>query len=70
VVDLSAVTFMDSTAIGVLINALRALGSRGGGLVLVCPTERIMRPFQITGLSEYLPIASSREEALGSFASA
>ena len=68
VVDLSGVTFMDSTGIGVLVNALRALGRSEGRLVLVCPTERVLRPFQITGLIDYLPIARSREEALGAVA--
>jgi anti-sigma B factor antagonist len=65
VVDLSSVTFMDSTGIGVLLNALRALGSRQGRLVLVCPHERVLRPFQITGLTSRLSIFASREDALG-----
>jgi anti-sigma B factor antagonist len=68
VVDLSAVTFMDSTGIGVLIDALRRSSSRRGNLVLVCPTERIMRPFEVTGLVGYLKIFTSREEALGALA--
>jgi anti-sigma B factor antagonist len=68
VVDLSAVTFMDSTGIGVLIDALRRLSSRSGSLVLVCPTERIMRPFEVTGLVGYLKIFGTREEALGALA--
>ena len=68
VVDLSNVGFMDSTGIGVLLNALRHLSKRHGGLVLVCPTERILRPFQITGLVGYLPIFTSRQEALGGLA--
>jgi anti-sigma B factor antagonist len=71
VVDLSNVTFMDSTGIGVLLNALRQLRSRnGGGLVLVCPTERIMRPFEITGLMDQLRVFGSREQALGGLRSA
>jgi anti-sigma B factor antagonist len=65
VVDLSRVTFMDSTGIGVLINALRQLTSRSGSLALVCPNERVLRPFKVTGLVGYLPIFGSREEALG-----
>ena len=65
VVDLSHVTFMDSTGIGVLLNALRQLRLRKGRLVLVCPTERIMRPFQITGLMDQLRVFGSREQALG-----
>jgi anti-sigma B factor antagonist len=71
VVDLSNVTFMDSTGIGVLLNALRQLRARrNGGLVLVCPTERIMRPFQITGLTDQLGVFASREQALGGLRSA
>ena len=70
IVDLSNVTFMDSTGIGVLLNALRQLRTRQGGLVLVCPTERIMRPFQITGLMDQLRIFGSREQALGGLSGA
>jgi anti-sigma B factor antagonist len=70
IVDLSNVTFMDSTGIGVLLNSLRQLRSRQGGLVLVCPTERIMRPFQITGLMDQLRIFGSREQALGGLSGA
>ena len=65
VVDLSQVTFMDSTGIGVLLNALKHMRLRKGALVLVCPTERILRPFQITGLVDHLRIFGSREQALG-----
>jgi anti-sigma B factor antagonist len=68
VVDLSGVTFLDSTALGVLLNAVRQLSSRRGQLILVCPSERVQRPFQITGLAERLSITGSREEALGQLA--
>ncbi len=65
VVDLSEVTFMDSTGISVILNALRHLGTKQGTLALVCPTERILRPFQITGLVSRLNIFSTRAEAIG-----
>ena len=68
VVDLSLVTFMDSTGIGVLLDALRRLSARRGRLALVCPSERILRPFEITGLVGYLKIFDTREEALGAVA--
>jgi hypothetical protein len=48
----------------VILNALRHQKTRSGNLVLVCPTERILRPFQITGLVGRLGIFSSRGEAL------
>jgi anti-sigma B factor antagonist len=68
VVDLSSVTFMDSTGIGVLLDALRRLTARRGRLALVCPTDRILRPFEITGLVGYLNVFGTREEALGAVA--
>jgi anti-sigma B factor antagonist len=68
VVDLSQVTFMDSTGIGVLVNALRHLRVRRCKMVLVCPTPRVMRPFEVTGLTGHLTIFDSREKALGGLA--
>ena len=68
IVDLSEVTFMDSTGIGVLLNALRHYASRHMKMVLVCPTEQVMRPFEITGLARHLTILDSREKALGALA--
>src|SRR5215210_6732097 len=65
VVDLSRVTFMDSTGIGVLLNALRSLGRRSGKLVVVCPTKRVLRPFEVTGLVDRLAISSSRTSRPG-----
>jgi anti-sigma B factor antagonist len=65
VVDLSDVTFMDSTGIGVLLNALRHFTVRHIQMVLVCPTDRVLRPFQVTGLMGHLTIVDSREKALG-----
>src|SRR3954447_18326189 len=70
VVDLSHVTFIDSTAIGVILNALRALAARSGHLVLVCPNKRPPKPFEVTGLPSRLPITRTLEDALGSLAAA
>ena len=70
VVDLSRVTFMDSTGIGVLLNAVRRLTSRRAELALVCPTERVLRPFEITGLTGRLKIFKTREAALNELAAA
>jgi anti-sigma B factor antagonist len=68
VVDLSRVTFIDSTGLSVLLNGLRQLTSRQGRLLLVCPSTRVLRPFEIAGLTERLDIFRSREEALGQLA--
>lgn len=68
VVDLSGVTFMDSTGIGVLVNALRHLKQRRCKMVIVCPSARVLRPFQVTGLVGHLTIFDTREQALGCLA--
>jgi anti-sigma B factor antagonist len=70
VVDMSRVTFIDSTAIGVILNAVRAFAARSGRLVLVCPTDRILRPFEVTGLTDRLPIVRSVDDALGALSAA
>jgi anti-sigma B factor antagonist len=68
IVDLSDVTFIDSTGIGVLLNALRHFSLRHARMVLVCPTERVLRPFQVTGLIRRLTIFENREHALAGLA--
>jgi anti-sigma B factor antagonist len=68
VVDLTAVTFMDSTGIGVLLNAMSHYEARHAELVLVCPSDLILRPFELTGVADHLTIFDSREKALGCLA--
>jgi anti-sigma B factor antagonist len=68
VVDLTDVTFMDSTGIGVLLNAVSQFQARHAELVLVCASDMILRPFQLTGVADHLTIVESREQALGCLA--
>lgn len=68
VVDLSEVTFIDSTGIGVLLNAAAQFAGRHGQLVVACGDERILRPFQLAGVARHLTICESREQALGCLA--
>jgi anti-anti-sigma factor len=58
VVDLSRVTFIDSTALNTLVGALRSCESNGGSLA-VSPRlpPQVSRVFEITGLDGVLPIA-------------
>lgn len=59
VLDLSGVTFIDSTGLNTLIQALGACESNGGALML-CPDlpAQVSRVFQISGLDALLPVAS------------
>jgi len=64
VLDLSEVSFLDSTALGVLIGAVKRLRTRGGTLAIVNTDASIAKTFQITGLDQIFTILPSREEAL------
>jgi anti-sigma B factor antagonist len=58
VLDLSEVTFIDSTGLNTLIRALKACETNGGALALSpnLPAE-VSRVFEITGLDGLFPIA-------------
>jgi anti-sigma B factor antagonist len=64
VIDLTEVSFLDSTALGVLIGAVKRLRSRGGALAIVNTEPSIAKTFEITGLDQIFTIVPSREEAL------
>ena len=51
--------------------ARRMVAAGGGGrLALVCPTPRLLRPFEIAGLTSRLDIFSTRDDALLGLAAA
>ena len=55
-VDLTGATFIDSTVLGVLLKALTLLDAGGGELVLVANDRRILKVFEITGLTRVFRI--------------
>jgi anti-sigma B factor antagonist len=64
VVDLSETTFLDSTALGVLIGTVKRLRSREGRLTLVNTDVNIAKTFEITGLDQIFTICQTRAEAV------
>lgn len=66
VVDLSAVEFLDSTGLGVLVGGLKKVRSHDGSLSLVCAQDRLLKIFRITGLSKVFDIHPDQEAALAS----
>ena len=64
VVDLTGVTFIDSTGLGVLIGARRRCMEAGRELRVVVPEPRILKVFEITGLTELFAIHESLDPAL------
>jgi anti-sigma B factor antagonist len=65
VVDLTGVTFIDSTGLGVLIGARRRCVEGGRELRVVVAEPRILKVFEITGLTELFTIHPSLDPALG-----
>lgn len=64
VVDLTGVEYLDSTGLGVLIGGLKRARERDGDLKLICDNVRILRIFEITGLTKIFDIYRSEAEAL------
>jgi anti-sigma B factor antagonist len=62
VVDLSEVDFVDSTALGVFIEARSRLGR--SELVLAGPRHETRRTLQVSGLDRHLPVHDTVDDAL------
>jgi anti-sigma B factor antagonist len=56
VIDLSGVTFIDSTGLRAVIEIHNLMRDRGGKLVLENPSEKARRILDITGLTEHLEL--------------
>jgi anti-sigma B factor antagonist len=63
VVDLSGVTFMDSTGLAALMTLQRALDARGGRLVIACPEGPARLVFDVAGVTGQLALYRTREDA-------
>jgi anti-sigma B factor antagonist len=68
VVDLSDVTFIDSTALGVLMGGVRRVRTAGGAMALVVTSRAVERVLSITGLDRVFTIHATRAAALESLA--
>ena len=64
IVDLSAVTVMDSSGLAVLLDAWHSLCARDRIFSLVCPPGPVRTTLEITGLDEALPLYSAPSEVL------
>jgi anti-sigma B factor antagonist len=64
VVDLGGVTFIDSTALGVLIGGVRRVNDAGGAMALVVSSRQVARVLAITGLDRVFAVCETREAAL------
>jgi anti-sigma B factor antagonist len=64
IADLGPVGFLDSTGLGVLVGGLKRVREEGGSLTLVVNNSRILRVFQLTGLTKAFAISPSVADAV------
>jgi anti-anti-sigma factor len=64
VLDMEAVSFMDSSMLKELLRSHAEIAPGGGVLVLVAPQAAVRRLLDLTRTSELLEIVATREEAL------
>ena len=63
ILELSGLSFMDSTGMQVLLSIRTVLSVRGGTLALVAPQPVVARILELTGADRYIPVYGSLEDA-------
>ena len=66
VIDLAQVPYLDSAALGVLVDAVRRVREYDGSICLVGTTPFVRRAFEITRLVKIFNLYDSTDEALAS----
>ena len=64
VIDMENVDFLDSTGLGVLVGALKRVRTHDGDLSLVCDEPRILKVFEITGLTKVFAMYADVDQAV------
>jgi anti-sigma B factor antagonist len=64
IADLRGIDFLDSTGLGALVGSLKRLRVRQGSLMVVTNGGRILRLFQITGLTRAFALHSCVMDAI------
>jgi anti-sigma B factor antagonist len=63
IVDLAGLSFIDSSALGVIMRTHRALREDGGKLALVSPSPAVARILQLIDIARTIPVYPSLKEA-------
>ncbi len=63
-IDLSDVSFIDSTGLGVLLHTVRNLRRRRGKLAVACPNPTMRGLFELVGHNLLFPVDDSVDQAL------
>ncbi len=64
VLDMGGTTFIDSTALGVVIRAADQLTAAGKRLIIVAPAGPVSRLLELTNLKQHFAVFSDRDAAI------
>jgi anti-sigma B factor antagonist len=67
IVDMTALDFMDSSGLGVLIGGVKRARNTGGALVVVGASERVLKILRVTGVVRVMPAFGLLWEAFAYF---
>ncbi len=62
--DFSALSFMDSAGIGMMIGRYKQIKSLGGATLLICTSKTIYRLIEMSGLTRLIPVYANINQAL------
>lgn len=62
ILDLSGLSFMDSSGIAVILKADRLLKQSGAALALEHPPEQVQKVLKVAGLTQVIPLREEKEE--------
>jgi anti-anti-sigma factor len=62
-IDLSALTFIDSSGINALRAAVRSANARGVGAIVAAPSQRVQRVLELVRLGDVIPLEHSLSAA-------
>ena len=68
VLDMGGATFIDSTALGVVIRSADQLTGAGKRLFIVAPEGPVSRLLELTNLKQHFSVYSDRDEAIAAAA--
>lgn len=68
VLDLSAVSYIDSATIGCIMDIYRLAKDQGGGLHILAPQARVETMLSMAGVHKVVPIFQEEDEAVKAFA--
>jgi anti-sigma B factor antagonist len=68
VIDLGPIEFLDSSALGVILNGWKVLQTDGATLAVASPQERITKIFEITALNLSIKLYPSVDAAVAELA--